>query len=94
MMDSNIVVALIALIGSAIGSFGGIFLNTKLTNYRIEQLEKRVEKHNGLVERTYQLEEDMQVEKEKIKVINNRLRDLEEFHKPPRSSQQSGNFQQ
>ena len=93
-MTEETVIALLSLIGTLTGSFGGIITSNRLTAYRIEQLEKRVEKHNGLVERTYQLEEDMQVEKEKIKVINNRIRDLEDFHKPPRSSQQSGSFQQ
>lgn len=93
-MTEETAVALLSLIGTLAGSFGGIITSNRLTAYRIEQLERRVEKHNCLVERTYQLEEDMQVEKEKIKVINNRIRDLEEFHKPPRSSQQSGNFQQ
>ena len=93
-MTEETVIALLSLIGTLAGSFGGIITSNRLTAYRIEQLEKRVEKHNGLVERTYQLEEDMQVEKEKIKVINNRIRDLEDFHKPGRSSQQSGSFQQ
>ena len=80
-MSDGITISLLSLFGTLAGSFAGIITSGKLTNYRIEQLEKRVEKHNSLVERTYQLEEDMQVEKEKIKVINNRIRDLEEFHK-------------
>lgn len=81
-MSEGIAIALLSLIGTLAGSFAGIVTSGKLTNYRIEQLEKKVEKHNCLVERTYQLEEDMEVEKEKIKVINNRLRDLEDFHRP------------
>lgn len=81
-MSEEALVAIFSLIGTLAGSFGGIVTSNKLTAYRIEQLEKRVEKHNCLVERTYQLEEDMEVEKEKIKVINNRLRDLEDFHRP------------
>lgn len=81
-MSEETLVALLSLIGTLAGSFTGILTSGRLTAYRIEQLEKRVEKHNCLVERTYQLEEDMEIEKEKIKVINNRLRDLEEFHKP------------
>jgi len=81
-MSEEALVAIFSLIGTLAGSFGGIVTSNKLTAYRIEQLEKRVEKHNCLVERTYQLEEDMEVEKEKIKVIKNRLRDLEDFHRP------------
>ena len=47
----EIVVAVIALIGTAIGSLGGILAANRLTNYRIEQLEKKVDKHNSVVER-------------------------------------------
>ena len=43
--------AVIALIGTAIGSLGGILAANRLTNYRIEQLEKKVDKHNSVVER-------------------------------------------
>ena len=60
------VVAVLSLLGTLIGSFGG----TQLIKYRIEQLEKKVEKHNSVVERTYLLEE-------KIKVANHRIDDLE-----------------
>lgn len=81
-MSESVLIALLSLIGTLAGSFAGIITSNRLTTYRIGQLEKKVEKHNSLVERTYQLEEELEVEKEKIKVINNRLKDLEEFHKP------------
>lgn len=63
--------ALLPVLGSAVGAFGGIMINSKLTNYRIEQLEKKVDKHNSAVERTMILEEQM-------KVANHRIGDLEE----------------
>lgn len=81
-MSEAVIVALVSLVGTLIGTFGGIVTGTKLTNYRIEQLEKRVEKHNNLVERTYGIEEKLEVHEEKIKVINNRIKDLEDYHKP------------
>lgn len=81
MMGSEIIVSLIALLGSAVGTFGGILLNTRLTNYRIEQLEKKVDRHNSVIERVYLLEKADAVEEEEIKVINHRLSDLEEYHK-------------
>lgn len=81
MMNDVVFVALISLIGTIVGTFGGILTSSKLTNYRIEQLEKKVEKHNGVVERTYKLEKEQEVEEEKLKVINNRLKDLESYHK-------------
>lgn len=77
-MSSEILVALLGLSGSAIGSLIGIFTNSRLVNYRIQQLEKRVSEHNNLVTRTYQLEQDDKIHEEKIKVINHRLEDLEE----------------
>ena len=55
-MDNTIVVALISFAGTCIGTIGGIIASTKLTNFRLEQLEKKVEKHNTVIERTYSLE--------------------------------------
>lgn len=49
----------------------------ELQAYRIEQLEKKVDKHNNLVERTYHLEEKVAVNDEKIRVANHRIEDLE-----------------
>lgn len=80
-MSAEIVVSLITLAGSALGTFAGIFINTKLTNYRIEQLEKKVEKHNNLIERVYRLEQNEAVTAEKIAVANHRIDDLEQSEK-------------
>lgn len=76
-MSTEIICALIALGGSLAGSFGGIIVSSKLTSYRIEQLEKKVEKHNNLVERVYKLEQHEAVTDEKIAVANHRIEDLE-----------------
>ena len=80
-MATEIIVALIGLGGSAIGSIIGIIASSKLTVYRLEQLEQKVNKHNNLIERTYQLERDKAVINEEIKVINHRIDDLEHYHK-------------
>jgi len=80
-MNDVVIVAIISLIGTLGGTFGGILTSSKLTNYRIEQLEKKVEEHNNVVKRTYKLEEEQKVEEEKIKVINHRIEDLEKYHK-------------
>ena len=74
---SETIVALISLAGTLVGTFGGILVSNRLTNYRIEQLEKRVEKHNNLIERTYELEKAFDVHEEKLKVVNHRIEDLE-----------------
>jgi len=70
-------VALIALLGTVIGSFSGIIVANNLVNYRLEQLEKKVEKHNNLNERTYALERNQTLLEEKIEVANHRIEDLE-----------------
>ena len=73
----TIIVSVISLIGTLGGSLGGILVANKLTNYRVEQLEKKVEKHNQVVERVYKLEQDGAVRNEEIKVANHRIEDLE-----------------
>ena len=80
-MDNTIVIALISFMGTLIGTFGGIITSNKLTIYRIEQLEKKVEKHNNVVERVYVLEKEKAVFEEEMKVANHRIEDLENFHK-------------
>ena len=80
-MSDAIIVALLGLTGSLIGSLLGVLASNKLTNYRIEQLERKVEKHNNLVERTYCLEEREALLEEKLRVANHRIEDLEGFHK-------------
>ena len=55
-MTEAIIVAILSLIGTLIGAFGGIVTANKLSAYRIEQLEKKVEKHNNVIERVFKLE--------------------------------------
>lgn len=72
-MSTEIAVSVITLIGTILTVYGG----SKLTAYRIEQLEKRVNKHNNLIERTFKIEERLTRDEEQIKVANHRLEDLE-----------------
>ena len=76
-MPSEIIVALLSMTGTAIGSVAGVMAANKLTNYRIEQLEKKMDKHNTVIERTFKLEEAQAVLTEQIKVANHRIEDLE-----------------
>jgi hypothetical protein len=76
-METEVIVSLITLCGSALGTFAGIAVNSKLTNYRIEQLEKKVDKHNSMIERMFKAEENINLLDEKVKVANHRLDDLE-----------------
>lgn len=72
-MSEAVLVGVLSLIGTLAGSFGGM----RLMAYRIEQLEKRVDKHNNVIERTFKLEEQNAVQDEQIKVANHRIADLE-----------------
>lgn len=74
-MTSEIIVALLGLIGTLSGSFLGVVAASKLTQYRLQQLEDKVSKHNSLVERTYILEGQM------TECIHD-IRDLKAFHRP------------
>lgn len=69
-MTAEILIAILSLVGTMIGSLGGIIASAKLTNYRISELEKKVETHNNFAKRVPILEE-------RIKVVNHRINDLE-----------------
>ena len=62
-MTGEILVALLSFVGTCIGSWGGL----KLMSYRIEQLEKRVEKHNSVIERVFKLEQKVSDLEDNIK---------------------------
>lgn len=64
------IIDIVSSLSGFVGAFGGILVSTKLNNYRIAELEKKVEKHNNVMERTLVLEEQM-------KVANHRIDDLE-----------------
>ena len=76
-MSTEIIVALIGLGGSAIGSILGIIASSKLTSYRIKQLEEKVDKHNSVIERVYHLETQDAVINEEIGNLNQRINNLE-----------------
>lgn len=65
-MTESVIVAMISFLGTMVGSLSGL----KLVNYRISQLEEKVNKHNQVIQRTFVLEEQM-------KVANHRISDLE-----------------
>lgn len=71
-METEVLVSLITLCGSALGTFAGIAVNSKLTNFRIEQLEKKVNKHNNVIERTGKLEERVGALDYRLKEIENK----------------------
>lgn len=76
-MSTEIIVAVLAFLGTCVGTLGGILAASRLVNYRIEQLEKKVEKHNSVVERTYKLEGEVRELQHEIVDLKERRNDHE-----------------
>lgn len=74
-MNEAIIVALLGFAGTLLGSLFGVLAAQKLTQYRLSQLEDKVNKHNSLIERTFKLEGRMDEAEHDI-------RDLKSYHKP------------
>ena len=74
-METEIIVALLGLLGTLAGSFLGVIAASRLTNYRLQMLEEKVNRHNNLIERTFILEGQMTECRHDIK-------ELKAYHKP------------
>ncbi|MBQ9992927.1 MAG: hypothetical protein IJP33_05830 [Firmicutes bacterium] len=72
-MTNEILIALLSFVGTLIGTLGGILAANKLTTFRIERLEEKVNKHNNLIERTYKLEGRVTEIEHDIRDLNNRI---------------------
>ena len=68
-MNSEIVVALLGLVGTLCGSLLGTVASAKLTQYRLQQLEDKVNRHNNIIERTYILEGQMAQVREDLRQL-------------------------
>lgn len=75
---STVIVGILSLIGTLGGAYFANRKNMALVVYRLEELEKKVNKHNNVVERTYALEKRADLFEEKLKVANHRIDDLED----------------
>ena len=76
-MSESGFVALLSLAGTLGGAFGGIMVANRLVNYRLEQLEKKVDKHNCVIDRMYKAEARLDLQDEQLDVANHRISDLE-----------------
>lgn len=76
-MNEQIIIALLSFAGTLVGTLAGVITTTRLSNYRIEQLEKKVDKHNNLIERVYKLEQREAVMETRLKTADHRIADLE-----------------
>lgn len=70
-MSETIVVALISGLGTIVGSGLGVFASARLTNYRLEQLEKKVNLHNNVIERVYELEKKEAMLEQHVEDLHN-----------------------
>lgn len=80
-MIEAIITGAVAIVVCMLNNYFQNRKSTALIEYKIDELSKRVDKHNSLVERTYKLEETVSVIEEKIKVENHRIEDLENLEK-------------
>ncbi len=78
-MTEGIIIALITGGLTAVSTIIAVVVNNTKTLLRIDILEKKVEKHNNLVEKVYGIEKQIEVQGERIKVVNHRIDDLEEI---------------
>ena len=72
-MDNTVIVATLGFLGTVLGSWLWVLASSKLTNFRLQQLEKKVDKHNGVMERTFVLEE-------KVREIAEDIKELKHYH--------------
>lgn len=79
-MSDAVIVALIGLSGSVLGSLGGVLVSSRLTQYRLGQLEKEVQKHNSVITRVYHLESKETLYDSELENIAERIRHLETYH--------------
>ena len=77
-MSEGMLAALLSLLGTVTGTFGGILVSNKLVNYRLEQLERKVDQHNTLIDRMYCAEKRLDVVAEQMKTANQRIDDITE----------------
>ena len=71
-MEPTVLVGLLSLAGTLAGTFGGTLTGSRLTNYRLAQLEEKVSKHNNLIERTYKIEETLALHEQKLEALERR----------------------
>ena len=71
-MTTEVIIAGMSLLGTLAGSFGGIYVSGSLTQYRLRQLEEKVNRHNNLIERTYKLEGRVLEAEHDIRDLKNR----------------------
>lgn len=76
-MNAEVLTAVLSVLGTITGSTLGVIASSRLTQYRIEQLEKKVEKHNNIIERVYVLERDVKTAFNKLDELREDVKNVE-----------------
>lgn len=77
-MDPTVIASLVSLLGTLVGTFSGIYASSKLTIYRIEQLEKKVDRFSSIEEKLFELEKHNAVQDERTETIAENIRKVED----------------
>lgn len=77
-MEPTVIASLVSLIGTLVGTFSGIYASSKLTIYRIEQLEKKVDRFASIEEKLFELEKHNAVQDERTETIAENIRKVED----------------
>lgn len=77
MITETIITAVISLIGTLVGAIGGVAASSRLINYRLEALEKKVEQLSGLIERTSRLEANEEATEKRVDEFSKKLVSIE-----------------
>ena len=73
-MSTEIIVSVISLLGTIVGSLGGVLVSSRLTTYRIQKLEEKVAKHKNLIERMYKVEDSAKSAHHRIDELREELK--------------------
>lgn len=77
-MEPTVIASLVSLVGTLVGTFSGIYASSKLTIYRIEQLEKKVDRFASIEEKLFELEKHNAVQDERTETIVKNIRKVED----------------
>lgn len=77
-MEPTVIASLVSLSGTLVGTFSGIYASSKLTIYRIEQLEKKVDRFASIEEKLFELEKHNAVQDERTEIIAENIRKVED----------------
>lgn len=76
-MSETIIIGILGFLGTVVGSGFGVLASSRLTVYRIEQLEKKVDEHNNIIKRTYELEKKADLFEQELEFLEKKIKEEE-----------------